>query len=119
LVTTVQKFPFERKCASGQAVCGVRNRRIGGGGAGISVRPSSTGRGLVIETSRGRRSCRSISVARIRGSSWKRFTIAQSFRTFAKERSVMPWWWARYDCTITGVRSPGFAASASSRPPKR
>ena len=71
----------------------------------------STGRGFVIETSRGMRSCSSISVARTRGSRWKRRTITESCSTFAqRERASCPG-----GARGTSARSRRRASSPASR----
>ena len=64
------------------------------GQAGPVRRVSSTGRGCVIGAWRGTRSCSSNSVARTRGSAWKRSTIGWPSSALAIATSVIPWWWA-------------------------
>ena len=56
-------------------MCGERKRRAAEAGAVADVRVSSTGRGCMIGDCRGTRSCSSSSVARTRGSAWKRSTM--------------------------------------------
>jgi hypothetical protein len=90
LVTTTVYCPFERKCAAECSVCGVRKRRGESANAGGSTREDSAGRGWVMGTNRGTRSCSSGSVACTRGSEWNRRTMGEPSTTFASANRLMP-----------------------------
>src|SRR6185503_13323623 len=98
-VTTAVYWPFERKWAFGESVCGERKRRGARATAGGSTRVDSAGKGRVTGTKRGTRSCSRGSVAWTRGSEWNRRTIGAPSTAFVIATRLMPWWWAKNACT--------------------